>query len=89
MANKNKNQNFYSTSNFYPACFLLCKGLHLVSIDRTDPHRCEFVLQDSPEREKWLNAFSFAEEDAPEVLVDARKLINAIKTLKERLYQDR
>jgi len=89
MGIKNKNQNFYSTSNFYPACFLLCKGLHLISINRNNPHRCEFVFQDSLEREKWLNDFNFAPENNSSILVDARKLINAIKTLKERLYQDR
>ena len=89
MANKNKDKNFYSTSSFYPACFLLCNGLQLININRGNPRRCEFVFQDSPEREKWLKDFNFAEEDTQEVLVDARKLINAIKTLKERLYQDR
>jgi len=89
MVKKNKNQNLYSTSSFYPASFLLCKGLRLIDIDRTNPHRCEFIFEDSPEREEWLQSFNFAEEDAPKVLVDARKLINAIKTLKERLYQDR
>jgi len=61
----------------------------LIDIGRSNPHRCKFVFQDSPERKIWLDEFSFAEEDAQEVLVDARKLINAIKTLKERLYQDR
>lgn len=79
----------YSTSSFYPACFALAKGMHLTGIDRTNPHRCEFVFEDSPERERLLQAFNFAPDDDPTVLVDARRLITAIKMLKEKLYQDR
>lgn len=52
----------YSTSSFYPACFLLAKGMHLTGIDRTNPHRCEFVFEDSPEREGLLRDFSLKKE---------------------------
>lgn len=77
----------YSTSSFYSACFLLAKGMHLIGIDRTNPRRCEFVFEDSPERERLLHDFSFAFDNDPVVLVDARRLITAIKTLKEKLYE--
>jgi len=79
----------YATSNFYPACFLLVRGMRLIEIDRTTPHRCEFVFEDRPERERLLQDFSFAPDDDPAVLVDARRMVTAIKMLKEKLYQDR
>ncbi len=86
---KNATKNKYSTSSFYPACFLLAKGMRLIGIDRTNPHRCEFVFEDSPERERLLHDFSFAFDNDPAVLVDARRLIAAIKMLKEKIYEDR
>lgn len=88
MTTKHKKHK-YSTSSFYPACFLLAKGMCLIEIDRTNPHRCEFVFEDRPEREKLLQGFSFAPDNDPGVMVDTRRLIAAIKTLKEKLYQDR
>ena len=89
MSNKNKDKNFYSTSNFYPVCFLISKGLRLININRTNSPRCEFVFQDSPEREKWLSDFNFAPENKPSVMIDARQIITSIKMLKEKLYQNR
>ncbi len=86
---KRLNKKRYSTSSFYPACFLLAKGMRLIEIDRTNPRRCEFVFDDCPERERLLNDFNFAPDDDPAVLVDARRLVAAIKVMKEKLYQDR
>ena len=86
---KNATKNKYSTSSFYPACFLLAKGMRLIEIDRTNPHRCAFVFEDNPEREGLLHNFSFAPDNDPTILVDARRMVTAIKLLKENLYQDR
>lgn len=80
---------YYRTANFYGAAFALSRGLELVGIDRDDPKRNQFVFCDAPEREEWMSAYSYASEDAPEVLVDARKFATAIKALKERLYDHR
>ena len=80
---------YFRTANFYGAAFALARGLELVSIDRDDPRRNQFVFRDAPEREEWLHAYSFAPEGAPEVLVDARKFVTAIKALKEKLYDHR
>lgn len=78
---------YFKTQNFYQAAFIFAEGMELVDIDRTDPKKCQFVFIDRPEREQLLASFNFAKEDAPEVLVDARKLITAIKALKDKLYQ--
>ena len=79
---------YFRTSNFYAAAFLFAKNQTLVNIDRlADPKRAQFVFLDSPERELLLHNYSFAQEDSPETLVDFRKAITAIKTLKDKLYQ--
>lgn len=80
---KNK---YFSTTNFYQAAFLVAKGMELADIDFTEPRRCKFVFFDTPEREKLLEFFNFGREGAPEILIDARKFITAIKSLKEKIY---
>ena len=47
------------------------------------------VFRDTAEREMFLDSYNFGKEDAPEAMVDARKLVTAIKMLKDKLYQDR
>jgi alpha-D-ribose 1-methylphosphonate 5-triphosphate synthase subunit PhnH len=80
---------YFKTTNFYLASFLFAKGLELVNIDKiTDSKRAFFVFIDSPEREIYLEAFNFGKENHPETIVDSRKLIVAIKNMKEKLYQD-
>ncbi len=87
---KNKDNRYFRTSSFYAAAFLFTKGLELVNVDRiADLKRAEFVFQDTSEREFLLHGYDYAKEDAPEVMVDARKLVIAIKALKEKLYQDK
>ena len=78
---------YFKTNNFYLASFLFAKNLELVNIDRTDPQKCIFVFADAPERELLLRAFNFGKQNDPEVMADARTLILAIKTLKDKLYQ--
>lgn len=85
--NENK---YFKSSNFYLASFVFAKGLELVNVDKvSDSRRAHFVFLDSPLRELWVESFNFGKEDSSEVLVDARKLVAAIKTLKEKLYQEK
>lgn len=87
----NKNiDKYFKTSSFYLAAFLFAKGLELVNVDKTtDSKRAYFVFVDTPIRESLVGVFNYAKEDDPEALVDARKIVQAVKTLKEKLYQDR
>jgi hypothetical protein len=81
---------YFKTTSFYVAIFLSIKGLELVDIDKTaDPKRARFVFIDSPERKLWLESFNFGKENAPEVMIDVRKFVTTIKTLKDKLYQDK
>lgn len=79
---------YFRTNNFYLAVFLFAKGLELANIDRTDTKRCNFIFIDTAERETLLGAFNFGKENCHEALIDARKMIFAVKTLKDKLYQE-
>lgn len=85
--NKNADPRYFRLSDFYLAAFLSAKGLELVSIERSEGRRAYFVFRDTPIREPLVHNFNFAKEDAAEVLTDARKLIVAIRALKDKLYQ--
>lgn len=89
--NENQDDRYFRTSSFYISAFLFSKELELVNIeeDPSNPKRSQFVFKDTPEREILIHSFNFAKEDSSEVLVDARKLVIAIKTLKDKLYQER
>lgn len=80
---------YYRLQGFYEAAFLFAKGMELANVDKvTDTKRQTFVFVDTPERPDLIRAFNYGKEDSPETLVDARKLIAAIRQLKEKLYQD-
>jgi len=82
-------ENKYKTTNFYTATYLITKGIKLVDIDRSHPRRATFVFN-SPHKSADLlvKEYDYAPEDSPSLLVDARDLINSIKQLKDKLYQD-
>ncbi len=83
-----KANKYFRTKNFYVASFLYTKGATLVNIDKiTDSQRAYFVFAESPDIPMWLESFNFGKENEEEVLVDARKLIQAIKELKDKFYQ--
>ena len=86
---KDQDTRYFRTNSFYTATYLFVKGLTLVNIDKvTDSKRAYFVFLDTPERELLIKNFSFAGDDSPEVMVDARRFVIAIKTLKDKLYQE-
>jgi len=87
---KNQDTHYFRLTSFYTACFLFTKGLELVNleVDPSYPKRSQFVFRDTPERESLIYNFNFAKEDAPEIVIDPRKFITAIKQLKDKLYQN-
>jgi len=89
--NKYSDYRYFRTTSFYTACFLFVRGLELVNIetDPQSPNRSQFVFRDTPDRELLTHNYNYAKEDAPEVMVDPRKFVMAIKTLKDKLYQER
>lgn len=87
--NENQDSRYFRTSSFYISAFLFSKELELVNIeeDPSNPKRSQFVFKDTPEREILIHNFNFAKEDSPEIMIDPRKFVIAIKTLKNGLYQ--
>lgn len=84
-----QNDRYFRLQSFYQAAFLFAKGMELANVDKVShSQRRTFVFVDSPEREGLIQSFSYGKENDPATLVDARKLITAIRTLKEKLYQD-
>jgi len=85
-----KENKLYRSSSFYAVAFLILHGLELVGVESSpDSHRSVFVLKDSPDRQKLLQVFNFAEESSPDLLVDFRRVISVVKNLKEKLYQEK
>lgn len=85
-----KDDKYFRISSFYVAAFLFSKGLELVNVDKiTDPKRAYFVFQDTPEREIFLRSYNFGKENEPDTMIDVRKFVMAVKTLKDKLYQDK
>ena len=83
----NNNHDILTIDSFYPAVFLFAKGHTLLNIDKTDSKRMRFVFGNCDELKRLLEVFNFAASDDPESLIDARKFVGAIKSLKEKMYQ--
>ena len=87
--NIKKTNKYFRTADLPLASFLFARGIQLTNIDKiTNQKRAYFVFVDSSLCEELVYEFSFAREDDEMVAIDARKLIHAIKALKEKLYQD-
>lgn len=86
-----KNTDKYRTTSFYTAVFLILRGYDLLGIEKTDSSspRSTFVFTETPERASLLGAFYYATKNSPEVMVDFREVVTAIKSLKDKLYQER
>jgi hypothetical protein len=82
-----KNDKYFRSSSLYTSAFLFAKGLTLVNVDKTTSPKFVFVFIDTPDREYLLNQFNFSPDNCPDCLVDVRKFILAVKTLKDKLYQ--
>jgi len=84
-------ENTIKISTFYLAAFLLTKGYTLHNLEREaiSSDKFLFVFNFTPNIKKAIDEFNFASEENEAVLVDARKMVLAIKKLKEVLYQNR
>ncbi len=90
MSNTNKDYQCELT-NFYASVFLILKGAQIIGIKKSEdnPRQSIFVFREFPQRKEILQQLNFAKEDSPEVLIDFRKAVTAIKSLKNMLYQER
>jgi len=83
-----QSNRYWKTSHIYLAGFLLSKELELVNVDKTiDPKRAIFVFKENPIREQLVNSFQYSPENSPDVMVDARKFVSSIKSLKQIIHE--
>lgn len=73
----------YQTSDFYVAAYLLASGVRLLRSDRSNPRRVVFVFSYNEGEQNLIEDFLFGRSK-----VDPRKLISAIKELKQLLHSD-
>lgn len=80
---------YFRTTNFYLAVFLYAKKFIITGIDKTtNSNRAIFAFENSPAIRTASESFKLAKEGDLEVIIDARRLVQAIKELKDKLYQD-
>lgn len=82
MSMKKNTANNFKTKDFYLAAFLLAKGYELLDADRSFPQEIIFIFGDQPKREKLIQEYLYGKAE-----VDARKLINQIRNLKEIIHE--
>lgn len=88
MSSHLNDQKYFRTTGFYPATFLFVKGIELVDIEKfPNSKRAEFIFNEPQACEHLIKVFNFCKAGEKEALVDAREMITAIKSLKEKLYQ--
>ena len=84
-ANQIQNSCF-RTSSFNLGVYLLCKGLKLVAIEKSDSQRKTFLFEDEPHCKKLVEVFNFAEENHADAIFDIRKVFLVSRELKNKLY---
>jgi hypothetical protein len=78
-----KDENRFETRDFYIAVFLLCKGLKISSVNRSNPRTVFFAFIDIESRESLVEDFLFGR-----ALVEPKSFISAIKEIKQLLYSN-
>lgn len=73
----------FPTDNFQLACFLLCEGCLLKSVDKSNPRRVVFNFEDNEIRKSVTDKFLRYEG-----LVEPHKFFSAQKDLKQLIYSD-
>lgn len=75
--------NYFPTDNFQLACFLLCEGCLLKSVDKSNPRRVIFNFENDENRKTVTDKFLRYES-----LVEPHKFFSAQKDLKQLIYSD-
>lgn len=79
--NKNQKNEYYRSYDLGICASLVSAGFKLISIDKSNPKKCEFFLERSPGIDSAIKSYW-----ADELQVNARTLIDNVKAIKNRLY---
>lgn len=74
---------FFPTDNFQLACFLLCEGCLLKSVNKNDSRRVVFNFEENDKRKDLTDKFLRYEG-----LIEPHKFFSAQKDLKQLIYSD-
>jgi hypothetical protein len=80
---KDDQLNFFNTYDLGCSAALVCADFELVSLDKTNPRKVQFVFRRKPEIESTVDDYW-----ADKLEVKARKYFDTIKMLKNRIYSE-
>jgi len=75
--------NFYSTFDLGCSAALICAGFELISLDKTNPRKVQFIFRREPRIDNAVNNYW---DDR--LKVNARSFFDNIKMLKNRIYSE-
>lgn len=78
-----KDENVFTTRDFYISAFLLTKGYRLESVNRENPRQIFFIFNDFEARESLVRDFVFGKAS-----VEPQAFIEKIKALKQLIYSN-
>ena len=84
---KNNTIEKFKTSNLNLATFLTVKDFTLLKI-LNGSKRKTFIFEDTPELRELVRVFNFGKDNDPELMVDGRKVLGALREMKTRLYSN-
>lgn len=77
-------KELFNTDNFLLASYLLSEGCILLSLDRSNSKRVNFVFEDSDKRVSLTNRFL-----SYQATVEPNRLYASMRNLKQLLYQQK
>lgn len=75
------NSGRYFTSDLEIAAVLLSKGIKLLSIDKSNPRRANFIFEESPDIHSIVSEFVNGT-----LRLDPKLVFSSARVLKERIY---
>ena len=76
-----RNQNYYTTADFWTATYIYSQGHTLLEISWLSDSKAEFIFEDSARVKDDISRFW-----SGEAKVNAKKLLQAQRELKQRMY---
>lgn len=83
MNNVSREEQIFTTQDIQLTASLYALGANLLRVDRTDPARCAFVLENSPSLAKAVEAYW-----RRQLSIEPQTLLGAFKAVKTRLYDE-
>jgi len=78
---------FFKTTSLNLTTFLVVKDYNLIKI-LNDSKRKTFVFKNSPELRKLVQLFHFGDDNDSDLMVDGRKILQALRDIKTKLYSN-